>query len=832
MTKNIFISAGIALFSFQSAFSAPGPKSAIRVVAQATPEKSATPEILVARANSAKKIQAKSSQATPEKSATVATAAETAEKTANPENSGADDESNSSDTDVKTGNDKSKSADADTKSNKAQSSDSSETNHGKTQSTNPTAQKSKTNTKSSTEKSPAISETVSDETNDGEEAPDTLPAKPKKHKSTKMPHTFEVDLAKLAKSLKPFYMSGATDESVKATKNPTIQMKWAETQSEWKTCADLRSGALKSSPNIAGWIWVTAFNCELKIYEQSEKLSNADRKAKKKKPTEASVAQKVKRLKIFITAFETKLDLLDRGPWKKDLQAYWLKALAQLKNQAQSDEDKSKIAEIYFKRPELIPNEIEKDLMQDLQDSFSATKASSITSGRSQPVSLEPWWDAARKMDYEQVVKLLEVYFAQNKSPSNLLSGQLLLGKGYLWTGRYEQAKATFQKLADEYPTTEEGLDAQFRLGLLQLRLGNPQLALQTFDKLLTTGKEKNPLTTRYWKLRALQLTGPQEAFEAERGQIINQYPFTYFGLKLRMEAQQGRLEFPEAAIPETRTNWNFPKSAEAPWKRFTELLKVGFTWEAGNEIQDILNVSDAEAYQMWAEFFSEIKLDTLALKFGQTAQNLDERLVAWSFQKKFMPYAFEKTVQEQAQIHKIEPWIIWGVMRQESAFNIRAVSASNAYGLMQLIGPTAQEVAHDLKTNVSLPEDLFVPEKNIPFGARYLSKVKNEFNGHWPLAVASYNAGPSRLKSWLRLRKDTEGLAQTRSTEWRDEIWIDELPWTETQNYVKSVMRNYILYRLGNRGYWTPPPVFWSESDPSQGVSSRRLIEKKSIKR
>ena len=191
-----------------------------------------------------------------------------------------------------------------------------------------------------------------------------------------------------------------------------------------------------------------------------------------------------------------------------------------------------------------------------------------------------------------------------------------------------------------------------------------------------------------------------------------------------------------------------------------------------------------------------------------------------------------EKIVQDQAQAQKIEPWIIWAVMRQESAFNPKAVSTSNAYGLMQLIGPTAQEVAHDLKTPVNVPEDLFVPERNIPLGARYLAKVKAEFGGHWPLAIASYNAGPYKLKAWLKLRKDTENLTSTRSTEWRDEIWIDELPWTETQNYVKSVMRNYILYHLGNQGFWTLPPVFWSESDPGQGVSSRRLIEKKSIKR
>lgn len=650
--------------------------------------------------------------------------------------------------------------------------------------------------------------------------------------SVKSALTFEVNLTKLSKNLKTFHISDATEKQIKA-KGATTSMKWAETKSNWKECADLRSDALKQSPQLAGWIWVVAFNCELKNFEQVERTQASEKpKSQKNASAEKVAALKLKRLKNFVASFETRIELLDRGPWKKDLQNYWGKALNQLKDQAKTVEEKAHVAQAFYKRPELIPDGTEKELLGHLQGAFSSTKSTTTSSTKLVSVVTEPWWESARKMDYENVIKLLEDYFEKNKSPSNEMSARLILGKAYLWTGRYEQAKSTFQLVVERFPQSEAGIDAHFRLGLLHLRLGNPSLALQTFDQLLQTGAEKNPLTTRYWKLRALQLVGPQEAYEAERGQLVNQYPFTYFGLKLRMEAQQGRLEFPDVTVPEPRSIWNFPKSAEAQWKRFTELLRVGYTWEAGAEIQELLSVDEAEAYQMWADFFASVRLDTLALRFGQSAQNMDERLVAWSFQKKFMPNAFEKVVQEQALAHKIEPWIIWGVMRQESAFNIKAVSTSNAYGLMQLIGPTAQEVAQDLKTSVSLPEDLFVPENNIPFGARYLSKMKNEFGGHWPLAIASYNAGPTRLKSWLRLRKDTENLTQIKSTEWRDEIWIDELPWNETQNYVKSVMRNYILYRLGNQGFWTPPPVFWSESDPNQGVSSRRLIEKKSIKR
>lgn len=623
--------------------------------------------------------------------------------------------------------------------------------------------------------------------------------------------SFQVDLNKVVKSTKPLVLADFDEKQIRQ-KSTVSRMKFHETKSQWKECADLRGSSLKSHAQIAGWIWSLAFNCEIRAYEKDNK--------------------RLSKLSALVQAFDNHLNLMDRGPWRKDLQQGWLKAHNILRSQAKNEADRHKWSRSLYTRPEFLSGDLEAEILRDLQKPFAATKGTQTNSQRTVSETTEPWWEFARKMDYEQVVKMLEEYFKKNQSPSNAVNAKLVLGRGYLWTGRYEQAKEVFQEIQKDHPLTDEGVEASFRLGLLHIRLGNPQLALQTFDKLIATNREKNPLTTRYWRLRALELAGQQEAFEVERSLLINQFPFTYYGLKLRIEAQKGRLEFPEVAIPEKRSIWNWPKSAEQPWKRTLELIKTGLLFEASQELNDIISLADAEAYYMWADFAADMKLDNLAIRFSQQAQNLDERMMVWGFQKKYMPMTYEKVVLEQSEIHKVEPWMIWAIIRQESAFNYKAVSTSNAFGLMQLIGPTALEVAQDLKTTVILPDELFVPERNIPFGARYLAKMKNDFGGHWPLAVAAYNAGPSRLKAWLRLRKDTESVATVKSTEWRDELWVDELPWNETQNYVKSVMRNFILYRLGSQSQWTLPPVFWSESTSGEPTSSGRLIEKRTIKR
>ena len=624
--------------------------------------------------------------------------------------------------------------------------------------------------------------------------------------------TFQVNLQDFLKNNTAIDPLSLTDQQLKA-RSSTVKMKVAQFNSEWAKCADLRGGALKAHPAISGWIWTAALNCEQKAFEQD--------------------AKRIKKFTGAIDELSKNKTLLDQGAWSQELRNEWVRSLQTLLAQAKNTAEKKKWIDRLYMRPEWLTTATEQTLLQTLQDPFETTTRPSLPLAQKTVSSgTEPWWEAARKMDYENVVKILDEYFDQNKSPSNEPSARLFFAKANLWTGRYDQAKTQFLKVIEKFPLTDEGVEAQFRLGLLHLRLGNPQLAIEVFDQLIATSREKNPLTTKYWRARALFLAGQTEKFEKERDSILQFYPYTYFGLKLRMEMQNGVLQFPEAQTPVFRKTWVWPESVKPSWERFRHLVRQGWLWEATQEIQTFLAPQETGAYQMWAEFLSELKLDFLALQYAQTAQNRDERLSAWSFQKKFMPMPFQKQVMQASEKFNVEPWMIWSIMRQESAFNTKALSTSSAFGLMQMIGPTAQEVAADLKTTIVVPDELFSPVRNVTFGAYYLSKMRNNFDGHWPVAAAAYNAGPTRLKSWLKLRKDTEGLTLKKSTEWQDEIWIDEMPWNETQNYVKAVMRNFLLYRLGSQSSWAIPPVFWSESKPQESTSRRQLIDKKKLSR
>lgn len=135
------------------------------------------------------------------------------------------------------------------------------------------------------------------------------------------------------------------------------------------------------------------------------------------------------------------------------------------------------------------------------------------------------------------------------------------------------------------------------------------------------------------------------------------------------------------------------------------------------------------------------------------------------------------------------------GVMRQESSFNPTIVSPSNAYGLMQLLPSTAKEVAVQigLPAKMGTPGNLVVPDNNIKLGTAYLEKLLSRFNNVIPYAVAGYNGGPGRVKQWIAQYGDPSSNADAQN---QLIDWIEQIPYTETRNYVQRVIENTIIYQ------------------------------------
>ena len=133
---------------------------------------------------------------------------------------------------------------------------------------------------------------------------------------------------------------------------------------------------------------------------------------------------------------------------------------------------------------------------------------------------------------------------------------------------------------------------------------------------------------------------------------------------------------------------------------------------------------------------------------------------------------------------------LLFAIMRQESAFERDAVSRVGARGLMQLMPATASSIAGKMQLPFSADRLTADGIYNVLLGRAYLESLIDDFGGSYALAIASYNAGPSRVRQWIRDYGDPRG----GSIDMVD--WIEMIPINETRNYVQRVLENLQIYR------------------------------------
>jgi soluble lytic murein transglycosylase len=147
-------------------------------------------------------------------------------------------------------------------------------------------------------------------------------------------------------------------------------------------------------------------------------------------------------------------------------------------------------------------------------------------------------------------------------------------------------------------------------------------------------------------------------------------------------------------------------------------------------------------------------------------------------------PLEYWELIERYSKDHNVDPYLVASLIRQESTFNAGIRSRAGARGLMQIMPHTGRSLARKHNRRYRT-QDLYNPAINIRYGTHYLEEVLNRFGGRLDYALASYNAGPHRVKAWT-------GMDLTLDSE----EFIEEIPFTETRNYVKLVLRNEMLYR------------------------------------
>jgi soluble lytic murein transglycosylase len=154
-------------------------------------------------------------------------------------------------------------------------------------------------------------------------------------------------------------------------------------------------------------------------------------------------------------------------------------------------------------------------------------------------------------------------------------------------------------------------------------------------------------------------------------------------------------------------------------------------------------------------------------------------------FWQLLFPLPFRPALDEFAKQHNLDPFMVAGLIRQESEFNPTIRSHANAYGLTQIVPSTGRQLAkiNGFKTfTLSL---LLQPDTNIQLGTTYLRMLLDDWGGKWEETLASYNAGKGRVVNWV-----------TWGTFREPAEFVESIPFNETHEYVQAVIRNGAIYR------------------------------------
>ena len=136
------------------------------------------------------------------------------------------------------------------------------------------------------------------------------------------------------------------------------------------------------------------------------------------------------------------------------------------------------------------------------------------------------------------------------------------------------------------------------------------------------------------------------------------------------------------------------------------------------------------------------------------------------------------------------KPELILSIIRQESEFDSKANSYVGARGMMQLMKFTAKVVAKQAKMPYSISRLTSDPVYNVKLGSYYFDSLLDNYNGVFPFALAAYNAGPKRVKTWRRVNGDPS----KNQLSYID--WIELIRFKETRNYVQRVLENVNVYK------------------------------------
>jgi len=337
-------------------------------------------------------------------------------------------------------------------------------------------------------------------------------------------------------------------------------------------------------------------------------------------------------------------------------------------------------------------------------------------------------------------------------------------------------------RAAADYDTGPEGrlVEAHFHAGWIALAfLDDAARAKTHFSAMVPLSTLPDSITqANYWLGRANMALGDTEAarsaFEAAA-----EYSMVYYGQLARNEL--GRESVDLRPLPEWQEGTAL-FDANAVVRAVRLLAANGKTDMAATLLRHYsTGLQGGGDFVLAARLAQEIGAHNLAITIASMAEQRGTPLDPFSFPRASLPASARLSADRAA---------VYAIMRQESMFQVDAVSSAGARGLMQLMPGTAREVAGRVGVDYSPGRLTSDGAYNALLGSTYLQTQLERYDASLVLAAAAYNAGPGNANKWIRAYGDP------RADNVDPVIWVELIPFQETRTYVKRVLGNYLVYR------------------------------------
>lgn len=361
--------------------------------------------------------------------------------------------------------------------------------------------------------------------------------------------------------------------------------------------------------------------------------------------------------------------------------------------------------------------------------------------------------------------------------------------------GDLSKAGDLYRHIYTEFPQNGLADDAVWKEGWLRYLEKDYKGAYTVLKRLLVEYPfSEYADTAYYWSGKAAEKMGQNDEAVSHYTRIVNNFPLSYYAVLSKRRLSSIAPDMPSYRLSQRASypvdNQQIPDNAlYFHINKGKTLLNLGFKEDASIELSLAEGrCADKGTFLEIARLFTLAgnynKAQRIALKVFQDYLREDvgrNNAEVWNFA---FPIGFSDYIKINAGKNSMNPYLIHAVIREESSYKLDALSRAGAIGLMQLMPLTGNKLSKDTGFKDYSTKSLYIPSTNITLGSLYLKKLIEEHKGNLTLAIASYNAGPHVVAAWL----------SKYSTDEIDEF-IENIPYTETRNYVKRVLRSYAIY-------------------------------------